>query len=968
MAISLENSLNTPVVSDAPKSAEKWRLLGLLASLIALGMVLRLIRLDFQPLWFDEGYSFYFAASSVRQLIADTAVDIHPPFYYLLLKTWMTLFGTGVVQARALSVMVGTASIPLLFLLGRQLGGDRLGLWAAALLVISPFHIYYSQEVRMYGLVTFFSLLAGLLTLLAFERGNDPGWWIGAGFSIAAALYTQYYAVFTPLVLTLYLLLRRDLPRRRIVPWMATLAGAFLIYLPWLLYAIPRLIVYIQYKVGMDQDAPLAPIEFLRRALAAYGAGHLEGWLSDWPWLGLIMPALLLIGLLFMVGLQRAGRLKLTPRDQRPVTFTLIFLLVPLSGAYVINLAAPFNPPRSERLLLFALPAFYLLGAYVLSHLPRASGRWGPLVIGLSSLICLAIGVISLTAFYTVPRYAEDDYRPVAAEIAARSRPDDAVICVLPWQVGYFQAYLDPNRPALIETPSQIYPGPRQFWADDPALMAADLDDLMVAHSRLWLPAYLASGSPLEGMIAGYLDESYIRTLSEWYGTTHLSLHVSVPLLETVDAEVDFAGRLHVDEIALNALPVETAYGTIVFESRWEKTGPVEPGHRIVLRLADDEGRAWGQWDLEPLGGRQPFSAWAIGETHRERLGLLVDAGTPPGHYVLKLSVRGEDDMPLQIVAGAGEEPAVEAALGEVEVVRFIELVPPAVLQMDNVLHVDFNDQVRLLGYDLTNRAFTPGEELKLTLFWQSLRSVEEDLVVFVQLLDREEALVAAAEAPPTAGFFPTSRWEPGDLIRDEQALRLPASLPDGTYRLIAGLFKTADHERLPTTVGVRRHGDHVKLGEVSIRGRPHDFEAPAPEHPMQAQFDDVALLVGYDTDVSASEYEIAIHLTLHWQVLKEMAQSYKVFVHLYDEEGRRVAQHDSEPGLGQFPTSGWLPGEFVKDSHPLTFDPEKVARLKEVWVGLYDSASGRRLPVVSSGGTILDDHLVIAFSMPAVE
>ena len=120
--------------------------------LLALG--LRLARLAFQPLWWDEGWSLYFATTDVGAMLNLTAVDIHPPLYYLLLHLWTLLLGPSPLAVRLLSVLVGTATVPLLYATGRRLLGERGGLLAALLLAISPFHVYYSQEVRMYGLVT----------------------------------------------------------------------------------------------------------------------------------------------------------------------------------------------------------------------------------------------------------------------------------------------------------------------------------------------------------------------------------------------------------------------------------------------------------------------------------------------------------------------------------------------------------------------------------------------------------------------------------------------------------------------------------------------------------------------------------------------------------------------------------------------------------------------------------------------
>ncbi|MCL7453878.1 MAG: hypothetical protein M8467_12620, partial [Anaerolineae bacterium] len=75
-----------------------------LAATILLALGLRLARLGFQPLWWDEGWSLYFATTDLATLLERTAVDIHPPFYYLLLQAWTGVLGKGVLSARLLSV------------------------------------------------------------------------------------------------------------------------------------------------------------------------------------------------------------------------------------------------------------------------------------------------------------------------------------------------------------------------------------------------------------------------------------------------------------------------------------------------------------------------------------------------------------------------------------------------------------------------------------------------------------------------------------------------------------------------------------------------------------------------------------------------------------------------------------------------------------------------------------------------
>ena len=138
------------------KSARKptyFQWLPLLLFLIGIG--LRTLRMQWQPLWWDEGYSVYFATESLGQMAQLTAQDIHPPLYYSLLHFWLTFAGSASpLVLRAFSICVGLLALPIIGWLAHLFypSRPRVMLWALLFLVLSPVHIFYSQEVRMYGL------------------------------------------------------------------------------------------------------------------------------------------------------------------------------------------------------------------------------------------------------------------------------------------------------------------------------------------------------------------------------------------------------------------------------------------------------------------------------------------------------------------------------------------------------------------------------------------------------------------------------------------------------------------------------------------------------------------------------------------------------------------------------------------------------------------------------------------------
>jgi hypothetical protein len=207
--------------------------------------------------------------------------------------------------------------------------------------------------------------------------------------------------------------------------------------------------------------------------------------------------------------------------------------------------------------------------------------------------------------------------------------------------------------------------------------------------------------------------------------------------------------------------------------------------------------------------------------------------------------------------------------------------------------------------------------------------------------LDGKGQAIPLWEAPPGAAD-PTSGWATGTLMRTQAAFRVPATLPDGRYRLIAGLFRASDGARLKTLTGA----DYVAAGDIVVRGRHHDLTPPQPTHPSDVRFGDVARLLDYDlaSPVTGVAPGGTLDLTFHWQGLAFTERPYTVFVHLLDEAGNVKGYGDGEPGDGAYPTTGWLPGEYLADLHTVTVAPDASPGAYRLAVGLYDPTTGQRL------------------------
>jgi mannosyltransferase len=203
-------------VSLAPsRNAALWTLGGL----VALGFAIRFASLGLQSYHHDEVIT---AARVIPGSFTDMLREVkrsesNPPLYYVLAWAWAKAFGTGEVGLRSLSALFGAATVPLGYLIGRELVSRRAGLIVAALLAVNPMLIWYSQEARSYALLVFFCA-ASLLFFARALRTRDARdlalWALASGL----ALCSHYFAVFAVGIEALWLLVALRSSWRAVLP------------------------------------------------------------------------------------------------------------------------------------------------------------------------------------------------------------------------------------------------------------------------------------------------------------------------------------------------------------------------------------------------------------------------------------------------------------------------------------------------------------------------------------------------------------------------------------------------------------------------------------------------------------------------------------------------------------------------------------------------------------------------------
>jgi mannosyltransferase len=211
------------------RSSALW----ILGGLTALGVAVRFASLGVQSYHHDEVITALrvLPGSFEEMLHAVKVSESNPPLYYVLGWGWAKAFGTGEVGLRSLSALFGAATVPVGYLIGRQLVSRRAGLVLAALIAVNPMLIWYSQEARSYALLVFFGALALFFFVRALDtrRGRDFAFWALAS---ALALCSHYFAVFPAAIEALWLLLALRGRWRAVLPALGAVAAAGLALLP----------------------------------------------------------------------------------------------------------------------------------------------------------------------------------------------------------------------------------------------------------------------------------------------------------------------------------------------------------------------------------------------------------------------------------------------------------------------------------------------------------------------------------------------------------------------------------------------------------------------------------------------------------------------------------------------------------------------------------------------------------------
>ena len=442
-----------------------------------------------QSSYFDEGFTSYLARFSPLDIAYYTALDVHPPLYYILLHFWQEIVGFNVFLLRSMSIGWGVIAIVFGFLIAFRLFGRRAAYVASFFMIMSPLFIRYSEAMRMYTMALAL-ITIGTYILVRLIPSSQPvkhprRWWVAYAVVVSAAMWTNYFTALFWAAHLLWLAYEYRVDRKRFAPvfksWWRAVLVAIALYVPWLPWLVVR---FTDIQASGFWIKPIS-IDTLMSNLTTGIVYHSSAQTTNWLVIGIVI---------YIAGASCAilHTYKRIDARRRPA----VRLLIASAALPIILLILVSLPPfRSSYVFRYALNGTFILTllvgcsvAFASTSMRRKSGYYGFLVIA-----CLTLGYGVITAKQAGNRNLDTGGLTMVSQAVAtvnkQGNPGEPIIALSPYT--YYTA-------ALYETPAHPV-----YYRLDPAVRNVgsvkmlydhaekrginDLKHFGTSHPKIWL-------------------------------------------------------------------------------------------------------------------------------------------------------------------------------------------------------------------------------------------------------------------------------------------------------------------------------------------------------------------------------------------------------------------------------------------------------------------------------------------------
>ena len=789
----------------------------LLIAILLCATALRVTSLDTVPpgLYHDEAFSGLDALGIVNGAgfpIFFEGNGGREPFFIYMHALSIALFGSSPWSLRIPAAFVGVLTLAVFFVLVRTITPGKRAVWAALIgtagLATSYWHLNFSRMGWRTISLPLFACLAFYFFWRAWRTQKIRDHLL-AGIFLGASLYTYLSARFLPFVLVLFWATewlvsfraakRREISTRMLLTRYALIVvSALVIFAPLGYYFAthPSALFFRVSDVALAGGANDLLANAWRVAQMFFARGD-----AEWRHGIAYRPVLdWFTGIPFALGL--FGALWQWRRPEK--RFTLIWFLLLLVPTILSQ-----DAPDTQR-AIGALPAMFVFVAWGWDEI---ASRWSPQrALALGALVTLiGSGAWSARDYFVVwanhPR-AYYDYQGELVELAQwiMTRDENVVVPL--------ETFAHPTIQFLIRsryTEFRAYPFPdagKLKIEPTLALIPPTLERggliLLRGNAALWLAPYNGWTPVSETQI---LRDRFNRSYAAAWRPNEPEMDIILSVSPASGQTGSFAffenrvlrGSAHYPR----ELTPSKSYS---FEMWWINRVPIQSGLKMFAHLLDASGNPVGGVDTE-LFFEYPLALLPRNQILPARYDLKVNDDLPPGKYQLEVGLFAPAQnarMPVEMDGKRAEDDRV--LIGPLKV----KLNAPLSMTL-RTSNAQFGNAITLLGFDAAPK-IKRGDELKLTMLWQSNQFIQRDYTLFVHILDDANRIIAQTDVQPRGGTYPTSIWDANEFIPDEITVTILPDTPRGKLRIVIGWYDAITGERLATT-----NGDSIILSEVSV-------------------------------------------------------------------------------------------------------------------------------------------------------
>jgi 4-amino-4-deoxy-L-arabinose transferase-like glycosyltransferase len=494
-------------------------------ALIFIAFLMRLNGLTYQSLWRDEVDAICFAQAPLAKDLSQTALSFTPtcppnipellaaftepgfngPLFFLILRGAIGLWGYSEFALRFFSLLCGVLSVALIITLGTRLFNRAVGLIAGALLAFSAYQVWYSQEAKMYTLITMLALASIYFLRRAVEEGRLR-FWIGVVVCTTLAMGSHILAALLVPTQVLLFLLWWPYSRRHLIAGIIALACVSVPYLPvgW-----PRVqLLFAPSETGFGRYTFGEMLGVLGRA---YTGGILNN--SDERWLLIVTGTAAALAIFGLISIDTPPRPPSMPDRILTRISIAAWALIPV---VVIALISINRPLFTDRYVIWAQSAFYLavaLGVYALWKWIKPLG-----VLALAALIVMnSVGVMTQA---TTP--CKSDFRAAAETIGPQLQSGDLVVFQIPHVQHTFDYYLRQPYQAM-SGPYTNYPGDVDGYHSSAEDTLASFRPMFANQHTVWLVSSEAAMWDARNLLQQWLDANGEITFREEYAQVQVT-------------------------------------------------------------------------------------------------------------------------------------------------------------------------------------------------------------------------------------------------------------------------------------------------------------------------------------------------------------------------------------------------------------------------------------------------------------